>query len=105
MTNRAYWALWGKVDTGALVQDSGPGTIDGWRQKSAPSLLWNDLADYVGSFDEREPWDGEFRLLDGRLVACKVSALPQGSTMVAFSIPAARADLRAEDPPAAMLIA
>ena len=91
MTNRAYGALWGS-ETGLLLQEVGPSTIAGWRQKSAPSLLWSDLTDFIGSFDEREPWEGEFRLLDGRLVTCKVSAMPQGSTLVAFGVQTARMD-------------
>jgi len=107
MTNRAYGAMWGRSETGMLLQDGGSGTIDGWRQKAAPTLLWSDLSDYIGSFADREPWDGEFRLLDGRLIACKISAMPQGSTLVAFSVQTARLERVVDDAPPmqAMLIA
>ena len=92
---------------GCCCKMPGPARSSGGARRSAPDLLWNDLADYIGSFDEREPWDGEFRLLDGRLVSCKISAMPQGSTLVAFSVQVARRDRVVDDaaPMQAVLIA
>ncbi len=108
MTNRAYVTLWGKPDAAAIPEIGRPTAIDDWRNQTAPSLLWNDLADYIGAFDDREPWEGEVRLLDGRLVACKISPLPHGSTLVAFSTQRPQSPRLAEEEPAetrAVLIA
>ncbi|MEZ5798662.1 MAG: PAS-domain containing protein [Paracoccaceae bacterium] len=86
MTNRAYVSLWGPPDQGALAGADRPAVIEDWRARSAPSLLWNDLTDYIGSFGEREAWDGDIRLLDGRTLACRISPLPHGATLVTFAL-------------------
>jgi PAS domain-containing protein len=90
MTNHACLALWGQPES-ALPGASGKAlTIEGWRAQAAPSLLWSDLSDHIGALGEREPWDGEVRLLDGRLITCRVSPLPHGATLVAFAGPRLR---------------
>jgi PAS domain-containing protein len=96
MTNRAYGELWGKADSvppvgmAGLAEVRHPATIDQWRSLAAPTLLWNDLTEYIGALGARDPWDGEVRLLDGRLVGCKVSPMPHGATLVSFSVHRAR---------------
>ncbi|MFZ1469798.1 MAG: PAS-domain containing protein [Paracoccaceae bacterium] len=106
MTNKAYAALWGKPEASPIADIGRPIAIEGWRELSAPSLLWNDLSEYIGTLGEREAWDGEFRLLDGRAVACRVSPMPHGSTLVAFAVQK-RLDRLGDDEPAvqAVLIA
>ncbi len=96
MTNRAYGELWGKADSvppvgmAGLAEVRHPATIDQWRSLAAPTLLWNDLTEYIGALGARDPWDGEVRLLDGRLVGCKVSPMPHGASLVSFSVHRAR---------------
>jgi len=80
MSNRAAAALVGDFEPGA----GEAGLIAVWREMTAPTLLWNDLAEYIGAFGPRDPWDGELRMKDGRLMTCRVSPMPHGSTLVAF---------------------
>ena len=96
MTNRAYLSLWGRPEVPPLGSSGKTLTLDGWRQLAAPSLLWTDLSEYIGALGERDPWDGEVRLLDGRLLCCRVSPLPHGATLVAFAARIARIEPVAE---------
>ncbi|MCB6177902.1 PAS-domain containing protein [Rhodobacter sp. Har01] len=84
MANRAAVALWGPPQNGLGLDLHEPDAVATWRSLTAPTLLWNDLADYIGTMGAREPWDGEVRLKDGRLVECRVAPLPDGATMVTF---------------------
>ncbi|NGM44545.1 PAS domain-containing protein [Rhodobacter sp. SGA-6-6] len=106
MTNRAHAALWGPVEAPPFGASGKAVAIDGWRGRAAPTLLWNDLSEYIGALGTREPWDGELRLLDGRALVCRVSPLPHGATLVAFAGPRTRIEPRAEEEaPRAVLIA
>jgi PAS domain-containing protein len=86
MSNRAASALWTGMETAMVPVVGESSVIALWREMSAPTLLWNDLADYVSTFGPREPWDGELRLKDGRLLLCRVSPMPHGSTLVSFRL-------------------
>lgn len=102
-TNTAFRALWGKPGQ-ALPFADGTSALAHWREASAPTLLWADLAASIGTFGPREGWTGEVRLADGRLLECRVSPLPQGSTLISFRRLPLRAELPSE-PAAAILIA
>jgi PAS domain-containing protein len=85
MSNRAYAQLWNH-DPAVLLSDAGIGTLAAWwRQNSAPSLLWDDALTYVTAFGDRSPWEGEIRLLDGRMVTCRFRPLAGGATLIIFS--------------------
>ena len=72
-------------DIAVLLSDAGIGTLCvWWRENSAPSLLWDDTADFVTAPGDRSPWDGEVRLLDGRLVTCRFRPLTGGATLITF---------------------
>lgn len=92
MTNRAYAGLWGAPEAPPFGTSGKALAIDCWRGLSAPTLLWNDLSQYIGALGLREPWDGELRLLDGRALVCRISPLPHGATLVAFAPPRRRAE-------------
>jgi PAS domain-containing protein len=92
MTNRAYLSLWGRPEAPPPGASGKAAAIDGWRVQAAPSLLWSDLSEYIGALGDRDPWEGELRLLDGRAVTCRVSPLPHGATLVAFAGPGLRAE-------------
>jgi hypothetical protein len=49
-------------------------------------MLWDDATDYVTSPGDREPWDGDVRLLDGRLVSCRFRPLTGGATLITFRV-------------------
>ena len=99
MSNLAYAQLW-KHDPAVLLSDAGIGTLCAWwRENSAPSLLWNDATSYVTALGDRTPWEGEVRLLDGRMVTCRFRPLAGGATLITFSGPvAAQMTLRLGNP-------
>lgn len=84
MSNLAYSQLWNH-DPAVLLSDAGIGTLTAWwRDHSAPTLLWDDATDFVTTLGDRAPWEGEVRLLDGRLVSCKFRPLTGGATLITF---------------------
>ncbi|MDQ2065201.1 PAS-domain containing protein [Xinfangfangia sp. CPCC 101601] len=85
MTNRAYLALWGPPEPPPLGIAAKVAAVETWRHLTATTLLWNDLLAYIGALGERDPWEGELRLLDGRALTCRVSPLPHGATLVSFA--------------------
>ena len=109
MTNRAYLRLWGTPETPPFGASGKAVAVEGWRVQTAPTLLWNDLLEYIGALGDRDAWDGELRLLDGRALTCRISPLPHGATLVAFSGPQLWAEPRAggepDDEAKAVLIA
>ena len=92
MTNRAYAGLWGQPEAPPFGTSGKAVAIDRWRELSAPTLLWNDLSEYIGALGDRDPWDGELRLLDQRALACRIAPLPHGATLVVFAFPRAQAE-------------
>ncbi len=89
MSNFAYAQLWNH-DPAILLSDAGIATLSGWwRENSAPSLIWDDAMDFVMTAGDRTGWDGEARLPDGRLVACKFRPITGGATLITFRVRAA----------------
>ncbi len=84
MSNHAYAQLW-QHDPQVLLSEASVSTLCGWwREHAAPTLLWDDAIDYVTSSGDRTPWEGEVRLLDGRLVMCRFRPLTGGATLITF---------------------
>ena len=55
-----------------------------WRDHAAPTLLWDDATEFVTSAGDRTPWEGDVRLLDGRLISCRFRPLTGGATLIVF---------------------
>ena len=86
MSNHAYAQLW-QHDPQVLLSEASISTLCAWwRDHAAPTLLWDDATDYVTSPGDREPWDGDVRLLDGRLVSCRFRPLTGGATLITFRV-------------------
>ena len=84
MSNLAYGQLW-QHDPAVMLSDAGIATLCAWwRSHSAASLLWDDATDFVTTLGERTPWEGEVRMLDGRLLACRFRPLTGGATLITF---------------------
>jgi PAS domain-containing protein len=84
MSNTTYAQLWNH-DPAVLLSDAGIGSLCAWwREHSAPTLLWDDATDFVTQLGDRTAWDGEVRLLDGRLVSCRFRPLTGGATLITF---------------------
>lgn len=86
VSNLAYAKLW-QHDPAVLLSDAGIATLCAWwRAHSAPSLIWEDAVDFVNAMGDRTGWEGDVRLLDGRLVTCRFRPLTDGATLVAFRL-------------------
>jgi PAS domain-containing protein len=91
MSNHAYAQLW-QHDPQVLLSEASITTLCAWwRDHAAPTLLWDDAVDFATSTDDRTPWDGDVRLLDGRLVSCRFRPLTGGATLVTFRVQSAAA--------------
>lgn len=86
MTNAAYSELWGHDPTDALSTVSIRNLADYWKTVSAPTKLWAEIEDYVATVGDRESWKSDARLLDGRLIACRMHPLTGGATMIGFHV-------------------
>lgn len=86
MSNHAYAQLW-RHDPQVLLSEASITTLcNWWREHAAPTLLWDDAIDYATNTDDRSPWEGDVRLLDGRHVACRFKPLTGGATLVTFRV-------------------
>jgi PAS domain-containing protein len=84
LTNSAYAKFWGH-DPAEQIADGVIGAVsDYWRNNSAPSPIWDDVEAFIARLGNREPWAGEARLSDGRLITCHFTPLTGGATLAAF---------------------
>ncbi|MBN8632892.1 MAG: PAS-domain containing protein [Rhodobacterales bacterium] len=84
MSNHAYAQLW-QHDPQVLLSEASIATLCAWwRDHAAPTLLWDDATEFVTSAGDRTPWEGDVRLLDGRLISCRFRPLTGGATLIVF---------------------
>lgn len=86
MSNAAYAALWGHDPAATLGDGSIISLCAHWRDHSAPSPVWDQVAAFVANLDDRKPWRSGERLTDGRLVECRFAPLPGGATLITFRV-------------------
>lgn len=84
MTNQAYADLWDLAEDDAGHEFTLADVTDGWRQRCAPTPVWQDLCAFVLSHTERTEWQGSVRHLDGRGLDFVCRPMPGGSTLVKF---------------------
>ncbi len=98
MSNHAYAQLW-QHDPQVLLSEASITTLCAWwREHAAPTLLWDDATDYVTSAGDRDAWDGDVRLLDGRLVSCRFRPLTGSATLITFRVQSAMSLTTVRDP-------
>jgi PAS domain-containing protein len=98
MSNHAYAQLW-QHDPQVLLSEASITTLCAWwREHAAPTLLWDDATDYVTSAGDRDAWDGDVRLLDGRLVSCRFRPLTGSATLITFRVQSAMTLTTVRDP-------
>ena len=86
MSNSAYVGLWGHDPAATLAEGSLRALCGHWRSLSAPCSIWAEAEDYAANPGDRTPWQGEARLLDGRLLLCRFAPLTGGATFAAFQL-------------------
>lgn len=86
MSNVAYANLWG-VDPGVVLGEmTVSDALIHWREKCAPNAIWNEVLDYFKRPKLRNEHNFQVRLLDGRLMPCRISPISNGSRLIAFEI-------------------
>jgi PAS domain-containing protein len=84
LTNLAYSDLW-HHDPAAKLSESSISTLcRHWSAETAPSAMWADVENFVSSAGNRDSWNAEARLSDGRLLACRFAPIAGGATMISF---------------------
>ncbi|MBC2836018.1 PAS domain-containing protein [Paragemmobacter straminiformis] len=84
LSNAAYAELWGH-DPGAMIGEGSIRRIAAhWREVSAPTPLWSEIEEFIGTTGLRDGWRAEARLRDGRLIACRIAPIREGATLAAF---------------------
>ncbi|MDR7124512.1 PAS-domain containing protein [Pseudotabrizicola sp. 4114] len=86
MTNAAYVQLWGHDPAESLTSDGITSLSRHWRSQTAPSKLWSEAEEFVGTIGDKEVWSDEVRMLDGRLIICRLAPLAGGATLVGFRV-------------------
>jgi PAS domain-containing protein len=84
MTNAAYAELWGHNPSEGMNDVPANTMVRFWRDRTAPTHLWNSAEEFLALIGDRESWDGDIRLVDGRLMSCRFSHVAGGATMVTF---------------------
>lgn len=86
MSNRAYANLWGNDPLESLEDAGVTAAVALWQTACAPTPLWSDIKDFIGTIGDKEGWQAEARLLDGRLLHCRIDPVFGGSTMLTFGL-------------------
>ncbi|MFT4151759.1 MAG: PAS-domain containing protein [Paracoccaceae bacterium] len=99
MTNPAYGALWGRDPANAMAEAGYRDCCNDWRAATSPAAVWARAETYLETAGDRESWQAEARLTDGRLLLCRFAALPGGATLAAFRIGEPAFSPSSETPP------
>ena len=85
MSNAAYSNLWGHDPAAKLGEATLGSLLAYWKERSAPTPLWESLKDMAAAPADRAPIRAELRLTDGRLLACRFAPIEGGATLAAFT--------------------
>jgi PAS fold len=84
LSNLAYTDLWNH-DPAATLGESNVATLcKYWSNLTAPSNVWAEVENFVASTGNRDTWNAEARLTDGRLVSCRFAPITGGATLASF---------------------
>lgn len=91
LSNLAYSDLWAH-DPAATLGESNIATLcRHWSGLTAPSSVWAEVENFVASVGDRDTWNAEARIVDGRLVSCRFAPIAGGATLASFR-PVTQAD-------------
>lgn len=86
VSNAAYTDLWGVDPSTTFGEMSISDATRLWREVCDPTPLWDKLHVFVGAQNERAEWFGRATLDTGQNLACQISPLAGGATMVTFCV-------------------
>ena len=84
LSNLAYSDLWNH-DPAATLGESNIATMcKYWCSLTAPTTVWAEVENFTASVGNRDTWNAEARLADGRLVSCRFAPITGGATLASF---------------------
>lgn len=84
VSNSAYHKMWRMDPDASFAKVAIQDAAKVWQELCDPTPAWGEVQDFVAGRENREPWWAEVRLRDGTELSCKVTPVPNGSTMVSF---------------------
>lgn len=85
MSNTAYARLWGHDPSVRPEAMSVTSLAGEWRRRSAPDSFWDEAEHLILSGAPRTTRQSLSRLLDGRVLRCRLAPLAGGATLIGFS--------------------
>jgi PAS domain-containing protein len=84
VSNTAYHGMWRMDPDASFAKVAISDAAKVWQELCDPTPAWGEVQDFVAGRENRDPWWAEVRLRDGTELSCKVTPVPNGSTMVSF---------------------
>ena len=84
LSNLAYSDLWNHDPAATLAESNIATLCKYWSSLTAPSTVWAEVENFAASVGNRDTWNAEARLADGRLVSCRFAAIAGGATLASF---------------------
>ncbi len=84
VSNTAYHDMWRMDPDASFAKVTISDAAKIWQDMCDPTPAWGEVQDFIAGREHRETWWCEVRLRDGTELSCKVTPVPNGSTMVSF---------------------
>lgn len=85
LSNTAYAQLWGTDPSCTLANHCIAEAVGVWSEGCAPTPVWRELREFVGTFGNRSTWSTEVQSRNGQALVCRISPLSGGSTLIGFT--------------------
>lgn len=86
--NAAYRKLWGLDPDNSFADVTIADSVHAWKSLCAPGARWAALTDFVLDYGERKSWEMPVLLATGKSLACHVSRIASGATVIRFVLTA-----------------
>jgi PAS domain-containing protein len=84
LSNLAYTDLWNHDPAASLAESNIATLCKYWSGLTAPTTVWAEVENFAASVGNRDTWNAEARLTDGRLVSCRFAPIAGGATLASF---------------------
>lgn len=84
-SNEAYHDLWDMDPDSSFAQVTVVDACKVWQEKSAPTVVWGRINDFIRLRDNRTAWSDTVSLRDEGVLTCAVAPIQNGATMVSFT--------------------